>query len=164
MKKCCRALFLLPFVAGKGIAGDFITEPVATAYLSVPLFASRRGNEQPLFGLRLDQVERDNTGNRLTSLYSPSRPPLVNFSFNHKGVEGVYVNGVNTVTPTILKAGASDSSVWWIVGGSAVAAGIALSLSGGRVATSPTPASAPEPPRHPHQLMLCKQRFASLQY
>lgn len=118
MKKLVPALCLLPLAITQAYAAEFTTEPAATAYWQIPLAVSKTGKERQAFGLRLDQVVRDNTGNLMSSFSAPLRAPVVDFRFNDQGLRGVYVHGVNMASPAIMKANDDDDgAVWWIVGG-----------------------------------------------
>lgn len=129
MKKLVPALCLLPLAISQAYATEFTTEPAATAYWQIPLAVSKTGKERQAFGLRLDQVVRDNTGNLVSSFSAPLRAPAVDFRFNDQGLRGVYVHGVNLVSPAIMKAAEDDDDkmVWWIVGGTVAGmAGLAI--------------------------------------
>lgn len=127
MKKLIPALCLLPLAISQAYASEFTAEPSATAYWQIPLASSQTGKDRHAFGFRMDQVVRDNTGNLVSSFSAPLRPAVVDFRFNDKGLKGVYVYGVNTATPAIMKAAEGDSTVWWIVGGT-VGAAVALAV------------------------------------
>ncbi len=127
MKKFIPAICMLPLAITQAYAGEFTAEPSATAYWQIPLASSQTGKDRHAFGFRMDQVVRDNTGNLVSSFSAPLRPAVVDFRFNDKGLKGVYVYGVNTATPAILKAAEGDSTVWWVVGGT-VAAAAALAI------------------------------------
>jgi len=123
MKKAALlALFALPFAFTQAQAGEFSTEPAATAYWEIPLGVTKTGKTQQAFGFRMDQVVRDNAGNLVSSFSGATRAPVVDFRFNASGMQGVYVRGVNMATPAIMKAAeGGDNTVWWIVGGTALA-------------------------------------------
>lgn len=117
MKKAALlAMCALPLAIAQSQANEFTTEPSATVYWQIPLAASQTGHEQHAFGLRMDQVVRDNTGNLVSSFAAPQRAAIVDFRFNDSGLNGVYVHGVNMATPAIMKA-AEGSTVLWIAGG-----------------------------------------------
>ncbi len=122
MKKFVPALCVLPLMLSQAYAGEFTTEPSATAYWQIPLAVSQTGKERHAFGFRMDQVVRDNTGNLISSFSAPLKPAVVDFRFNDRGMKGVYVYGVNTASPAIMKAAEGDSTMWWIVGGTVVGA------------------------------------------
>lgn len=129
MKKFIPALCALPLAITQVYAGEFTTEPAATVYWQIPLAVSKTGKEQQAFGLRLDQVVRDNTGNLVSSFSAPLRAPTVDFRFNENGLRGVYLHGVNLASPAIMKAAEGDSTVWWVVGGAAVGMGILATIA-----------------------------------
>lgn len=120
-KSALLALCALPLAFAQSQAGEFATEPAATVYWQIPLAVSKTGKEQQAFGLRLDQVVRDNTGNLVSSFNSAGRVPVVDFRFNAIGMEGVYVRGINMAPPPLMKAGIEET-VLWIVGGVALGA------------------------------------------
>lgn len=127
MKKLIPALCMLPLAISQTYAGEFLTEPAVTAYWQIPLAVSKTGKEQQAFGLRLDQVVRDNTGNLVSSFSAPLRAAAVDFRFNDQGLRSVYVHGVNIASPAVMKAAEGDSMVWWIVGGTVAGmAGLAI--------------------------------------
>lgn len=122
MKKLVPVMCMLPLAISQAYAGEFTTEPSATAYWQIPFASSQTGKERHAFGFRMDQVVRDNTGNLVSSFSAPLRPAVFDFRFNENGLKGVYVYGVNTTSPAILKAAEGDSTVWWAVGGTVAAA------------------------------------------
>lgn len=129
MKKFVPALCALPLAISQAYAGEFTSEPAATAYWQIPLAVSQTGKQQQFFGLRMDQVVRDNTGNLVSSFSAPQRAPTVDFRFNDKGLSGVYMHGVNLTSPAIMKAAEGDTNVWWIVGGAAIGMGILATIA-----------------------------------
>jgi hypothetical protein len=130
MNKLIPALCALPLAISQAYAGEFTTESAATAYWQIPLAVSKTGKEQQAFGLRLDQVVRDNIGNLVSSFSAPQRAAAVDFRFNDNGLRGVYVHGVNMATPAIMKAAEGDNTVWWIVGGTVVGMAALATVAG----------------------------------
>lgn len=128
---------LLMLAAGVTVAGDWTDEPVASVYWQIPFARDAMSRREQYWGLQLSQTSRDRLGDMVSSFDSPHRPPVVNFRIGRKGLDGLYVYGVNTLTPAVFNMAEKDSSVWLVVGGS-VAAAVALSLSasGGGVSTS----------------------------
>lgn len=122
MKKFIPAICMLPLAITQAYAGEFTAEPSATAYWQIPLASSQTGKDRHAFGFRMDQVVRDNTGNLVSSFSAPLRPAIVDFRFNDKGVKGVYVHGVNTTSPAMMKAFEGLSTEGLIVGGVVLAA------------------------------------------
>lgn len=122
MKKALPVLCALSLAVTQAYAGEFTTEPAATAYWQIPLSVSQTGKQRQAFGLRLDQSVRDNTGNLISSFSAPLRPAVVDFRFNDKGVKGIYVHGVNTISPTMMQLFDNISTEGLIVGGVVVAA------------------------------------------
>ncbi|KAB2310991.1 hypothetical protein F8A87_07585 [Betaproteobacteria bacterium SCN2] len=117
-KSVLLAVCALPFAFMQSQAGEFAAEPAVTAYWQAPLAVSKTGKEQQAFGLRFDQVVRDNTGNLVSSFSTPQRAALVDFRFNDRGLNGVYVHGVNMATPAIMKAAeGTGGTALWIAGG-----------------------------------------------
>jgi hypothetical protein len=90
---------------------------------------------------------RDNTGNLVSSFSAPAKPALVNFRLNSKGVEGLYMNGVNMASPIMLKAmESSGSGAWTIIGSAALAAvGVALSSHSNSTNNAAPPPEAAAP-------------------
>lgn len=126
MKKAALiAMCALPLAIAQSQANEFTTEPSATVYWQIPLAASQTGHEQHAYGLRMDQVVRDNTGNLVSSFAAPQRAAIVDFRFNDSGLNGVYVHGVNMATPAIMKAaeGAGGTALW-------IAGGVTLGMLG----------------------------------
>lgn len=119
MKMLAPILGLLTLFGLQAHATEFSTEPVATAYWQIPLAVSKTGKEQQAYGFRLDQTVRDNTGNLVSSFALGKQAPVVDFRFNAKGMEGVYVRGINMAAPAVMKAGVEET-VLWIVGGVAL--------------------------------------------
>ncbi len=122
MKKFIPAICMLPLAITQAYAGEFTAEPSATAYWQIPLASSQTSKDRHAFGFRMDQVVRDNTGNLVSSFSAPLRPAIVDFRFNDKGVKGVYVHGVNTTSPAMMKAFEGLSTEGLIVGGVVLAA------------------------------------------
>lgn len=130
-KSVLLALCALPLAFMQSQAGEFAAEPAATAYWQVPLAVSKTGKEQQAFGLRFDQIVRDNTGNLVSSFSAPQRAALVDFRFNDRGLNGVYVHGVNMATPAIMKAAeGGGSTALWVAGG-AVLGMVGIAIWGG---------------------------------
>ncbi|MEQ1591847.1 MAG: hypothetical protein ABL892_05600 [Thiobacillaceae bacterium] len=145
MKKLNRIMAILMTLSSPTYAADLSPASMLSAYLNIPFGTNQTSRRQALFGLRVDQVWSGREG-AISLLSDPMRPPLVDFRFKSGGVDGIYVNGVNTVTPSILRAAEGDSSVWVILGSSAVAA-VALALSAGKnVTPPPAQAQAPQSP------------------
>lgn len=80
------------------------------------------------YGLRLDQVVRDNSGNLVSSFSAPQRMPVVDFRFNRQGLSGIYVHGINLTAPIALKAAEGGESPSWLVIGGTVAAATGLAI------------------------------------
>lgn len=117
-KTALLAMCALPLAFAQSQANEFTAEPSATVYWQIPLAVSLTGKEQHAFGLRMDQVVRDNTGNLVSSFAAPQRPALVDFRFNDSGLNGVYVHGVNMATPAFMQAAEGDGgTALWVFGG-----------------------------------------------
>ncbi len=143
MKRLLLAASLLPLAMSQALAGEFSTGPAATAYWQIPLATSQRGAQRPAFGLRFDHEVRDHSNQLVSSFAAPLRPALVDVRFNDRGLRGMYVNGMNLASPTVLRAaeaGDQDTVLWWVVGGT-VAAMVGLAIwadDQGGVTTTPT--------------------------
>lgn len=122
MKSKLPVLCVLSLALSQAYAGEFTSEPTVTAYWQIPLAVSKTGKQRQAYGLRLDQTVRDNGGNLVSSFSAPLRPAIVDFRFNDKGVKGVYVHGVNTTTPTMMKAFGGLTTEGLIIGGTVLAA------------------------------------------
>ena len=142
MKKLMLAMGLLPLALTQAYAGDFAAEPSATVYWQIPLNSSQTSKERQAFGFRMDQVARDHTGNLLSSFSAPLYAPAVDFRFNDKGLNGIYVHGVNMASPAIMKVAGGDDMVWWVVGGAVAGmAGLAIWADDKGGTTCPPPSA-----------------------
>lgn len=122
MKKTLPMLCAMSMALSQVYAGEFSSEPAATAYWQIPLAVSQTGKQRQAFGLRLDQTVRDNTGNLVSSFSAPLRPAIVDFRFNDQGLKSVYVHGVNMTAPAMMQLLEDLSMESIIVGGTVVAA------------------------------------------
>jgi hypothetical protein len=139
MKKVLMAFCLMTCAASQVLAGEFLTEPSATAYISMPLAASQTGKAHSLFGFRMDQMMRDQTGNLVSSFSSPIKAPAMDMRFDRNGVQGIYLHGINLASPTLMRMAEDGNAVMWIVGGFAVGAAALIidgQNAGGSTATS----------------------------
>lgn len=116
------ALCALSFAFTQAQADALTAEPTTTAYWEIPLDKTRAGREQASFGLRMDQVVRDN---QIASLAPVTQVPMLDFRFNTAGVQGIYVRGINMATPDIMKLGVEEA-VLWIAGGVALGATVLI--------------------------------------
>ncbi len=142
MNKFIPAVCVLSFAMSQAFADEITTEPAVTAYWQIPLAQTQTGNQRQAFGLRMDQVARDGSGNLISAFSAPLREPVVDFRFNDHGLRGIFVHGVNLTTPAMLRAAENDDddkAVWWLVGGT-VAAMVGLAVwadDQGGVSTAP---------------------------
>ncbi len=125
MKKLVYILAVVGFTLNTTVhAIEPVSESVAKLYYSLPLGVSAHKRLAPSFGFRVDYQHlllRDNMD--ITS-FSPKS--LIDFQYNHDGLQGVYVNGLDTlVKKTTYNADsgtvATVKSLDWVLVGIGVA-------------------------------------------